>query len=510
MINNPANKKQFWVSVIFVTVIFSVLGYFGILHHEMWLDETHHWLLAKDSSSLSEMIHNARYEGHPMLWNFMLFVLTRISANPFSMQILNLVISTLAVIIFLRYSPFSFLVKISIVFSYFIFYEYTDISRNYALAFLLMVIVCVMYEKRRKYFILFSFALALLAQTHLFAAVIAGGIFFLTLIEVMNVKGEKPMGIIYTGMFLVVLSFVLVIIEAHPPADHFLYDYDSDPYLSFKRIGKAFSVLFKGLFPIPDFTSDHPWNSNLVTGFSKNLAVIPAALAWIVPAILLSRKKAILIFFYSVSIILVAFIYFSPLIVASRHCGFFFLLLITSLWLAHYFPNTIPKENSRSDSFQKLAKKISLPILLAIFIIQTISGIYMYAKDWNRPFSNGEAVAEWIKTNSSPYETVVVSDHSSGPPVCAYLGRRVFYPENDSLGSFCKWNTKPFIISDEALMGRIHRLFLISGDLSLLLVLNHPLPEKYLRNNSPIQQLKRFDNALVKSEDYTIYKIKSE
>src|ERR1051325_1005581 len=116
--NNLMTNKLPWIPVIFLSGIFFLFGYFGVLHHEMWLDETHHWLLAKDSSSIGEMMYNSRYEGHPMLWNFLLFVLTRFSSNPFSMQVLNLMISILAVIIFLRYSPFSVKIKIPAVFSY--------------------------------------------------------------------------------------------------------------------------------------------------------------------------------------------------------------------------------------------------------------------------------------------------------------------------------------------------------------------------------------------------------
>ncbi|HET6991421.1 MAG TPA: hypothetical protein VFJ43_08865, partial [Bacteroidia bacterium] len=278
--------------------------------------------------------------------------------------------------------------------------------------------------------------------------------------------------------------------------------YDHDSFFSFKRIGKGLSVLFKGLFPIPDFTNDHPWNSNLIVNFSKSLAVIPAALAWFIPCILLKRNKGALLFFYFTAICLAFFIYYSPLIVASRHCGFFFLLLIVAMWLVTYYPESGVSENR----FRKFAK----PVFIFILFVQVISGIYLYAVDWSRPFSNGKAVAEWCRKNVSDSEIIVVNDHSAGPPIVAYLGRKVYYAENNSFGSFCKWNTKPFIISQDTLLSRVYRLLDQNKKDGLFLITNRPLSHDLLLRLSEykISPLIEFENALVRSENYSIYSVK--
>jgi hypothetical protein len=498
-----------WKIALAVTVLFAGFGTLGILHHEMWLDETHHWLLSFDNFSLGEMIFNARYEGHPLLWNVLLYVLSHATSDPVSMQVLNLIISAAGVFLLLRYSPFSLVNKILIVCSYFIFYEYTIIARNYALVFLLLVIVCILYKKKQERFLLFSFVLALLAQAHLFSAIISGTVFLLACFEFYKSNNEKKFPRFFIpGMLILLSSLALVVVEVMPPADHFLYAYDTDPLLSYKRIGKGFSVLWKGLFPVPAFGSDHPWNTNFAVTFSKQLALVPIMLAWFIPAVLLIKKKQVLIFFYVTAFSIALFIYFSPIIVSVRHCGIFFLLLLAALWMAEYSLQPEELKNKFSIRFKQLSGRAARPLFIVILTAQVIAGVYMYIIDWNRPFSNGKAVAEWLAENADPLETVVVNDHFTGPPVSAYRGRRVFYAENNAMGSFCKWNTQPFMISQDTLFTRALRLLERENRQTLFLVSDKPLAESSERINARF--IKDFPGALVQAENYWIYELQKK
>ena len=72
----------------------------------MWRDELQAWLLVRDSTNLISLSENLKYEGHPGLWYFILFPLTRFSSNPSSMQILHLLISTSSGYVLFKWSPF--------------------------------------------------------------------------------------------------------------------------------------------------------------------------------------------------------------------------------------------------------------------------------------------------------------------------------------------------------------------------------------------------------------------
>jgi hypothetical protein len=120
-------------------IVFVVLGYIGILHHEIWLDEAHHFVLARDSNTLNELYYNNRYEGHPLIWNFLLWCICNFFPSVFAMQLFHLCIGVCNAAIILWYSPFKLYQKILLCFSYFLFYEYSIISRNYGISLLFIL-----------------------------------------------------------------------------------------------------------------------------------------------------------------------------------------------------------------------------------------------------------------------------------------------------------------------------------------------------------------------------------
>src|SRR5580658_4602091 len=106
--------------VIPASMLFFVVSAIGILHHQIWLDEAQHFLIGRDSNSLSSLYTNMQYDGHVRLWNYLLFFITHyISANPLGMQIFHLAIITLTVYVFLRYAPFDIFTKLLVISGYF-------------------------------------------------------------------------------------------------------------------------------------------------------------------------------------------------------------------------------------------------------------------------------------------------------------------------------------------------------------------------------------------------------
>ncbi len=93
--------KDNWHFLAVIMLVYVVIGLIGITHHEMWPDEIQSWLIASQSASLTELFDNLEYEGHPALWYLILYLPSRIWNNPFSMQILHLVISSGAVFLIL-------------------------------------------------------------------------------------------------------------------------------------------------------------------------------------------------------------------------------------------------------------------------------------------------------------------------------------------------------------------------------------------------------------------------
>ncbi len=99
-------------------------------------------MISRDSSSISQLLANARFEAHPALWYLCLFALSRFTHAPEAMQVLNLLIGAGAVLLLARFSPFTSLQKILFAFGYFPFFEYGAISRDYQLGNLFLFGFC--------------------------------------------------------------------------------------------------------------------------------------------------------------------------------------------------------------------------------------------------------------------------------------------------------------------------------------------------------------------------------
>ncbi len=473
-----------------VTLFHFFIGLIGILNHEIWSDEAHHFLLARDSSTLSELYKNAAYDGHPLLWDSLLFLITSFSSSVIYMQLLNITIMSGTVFLFLKHAPFKKVISVLIVFGYFFIYEYHIIGRNYAISIFFLTLVFIQLNKPVKLHLLIAACLLGLSFTHLYSIIVV-----ITLCVVLAFNSQKTQTK-YIYISLIVASS-LILLTLKVPADHMLFKYDTDPLLSFKRIGKALSIYLKGILPVPDFTSLKVWNSNLIVALSKPFGAVISVILAVTPFVIFKKEKLVLFFFYFSTLLICSFIYFSPFMVSTRHCGFIFVILVFSFWLRKIlYPIAVEKN--------KLYQKIAIVVLS----LQVLSGSYLYITDLRQPFSNSKAVAAYLEKNNLENKEVFLSNLSSGPPVAAYLNKKIIYPETGEKNSFCKWSTWPFILTKTGFEKKLKEQ--VKNDTSVL-VLNTYYLERDLDNSIDglsglkVIKLATFDNAMVTVENYNVY-----
>jgi len=109
-----------------------------ILKHEYWRDEVRSYILAIESPSIWRLISHVYNDGHPALWNAILWGYNWFFHDGIVITLAGLTIGTLATGLFLFRAPFHPLVKIIFIFGALPLYEYTVMSRNYGLAMLLL------------------------------------------------------------------------------------------------------------------------------------------------------------------------------------------------------------------------------------------------------------------------------------------------------------------------------------------------------------------------------------
>lgn len=397
-----------------------LLGLLGLWHHEIWFDEAHTWLMARDSDSWGELFHNARADRQPLLWHCLLYLVKHLSANPLAMQLLHWLVASLAIGLFLHKGPFPLWFKAFFIFGYFILFEYILVARNYSLGMLFLFAFCFSYQKNAPP-VWLGLVLALLANTHPLGLVAAVGLSIWWFFDVKKRSGKR----FFYGQLLAASGFILAILPT-------LWAWQSMPGvvqdrarpLNLETAGKTFLIIWRAFIPIPDVGNYYFWPSNWVADELKAVAVLGSVALLFLPLIFFRKKVKALIFFYFMLFAVMFLCHFFNAY-APRYYGYIFLTFITCLWLTDYF------KHLQSNTFQR-------GILIFLLFCQMTGGIIAYSLDWRRPFSEGLHAARFIREHGLEKE-VIVSEFCFGMTLNAYLNKSLYYPDLRRNASFCEW-----------------------------------------------------------------------
>ncbi len=493
-------------------LVFAVLSFLGALHHEMWFDEMQAWLISKDSHSFSELLTNSKYESHPMIWHTMLFVLSAFTHNPFAVQMLHLSIILATAFLFLRYSPFSVLQNVCILFGYYFFFEYNVISRSYSLTLLFLVLFSALFSSPKNNYLAQTLCLVALANTHLLSFIISIPLFLLLSHDYLRNTGvtNKKTYILFLGLFISGLA--VAVLSILPPSDSLLLNNVKGNIFTSDRFIKAFSFYLKGIYPMPDFSNFHFWNYHFMVSHLKHMGIVLSVLVFIVPFILFFDKPASLFIFYSLTLLIAAGSFLMNLVTGAHYMGYMFMILLVSLWLSktNHISVRIPLFSKWEALLEKIRTGVYKPFLWSILLCQIVSGIGAYCKDNRCTFSKGNEVSAWIQGFGEKHKLIVVNPYNSGPVVSGYLGEPVFYPELNHLGSFCVWNRLALVTPadlavrikscmDSSAEAHVYIVLAFSTDNSKLMNL---LMASLSRDQYTLKEVREFRPAIVEREEY--------
>lgn len=483
------------------------LGIIGITKHELSLDEAHHWLLARDSHSLSELLYHTRYEGHPLLWYTLLALLSLFSKSIFVLQGLHLFIAALAAFLFLKHAPFSWIQKTLIVFSYWFFFEYSLVSRNYSLGWLFLVALCILFTQKKRNDLLIAVVLFLLANSHFFSLICSIPFFLLLIYERNREKAPVLRTLLLALIYLAGLAITAY--QIAPPEDSFI-SANSVPkdfgIVSGQRFGRFFAFFTKSLFCIPDFTVYNFRNTQLLFVHFKPAAYLVSAISLALP-FLCFRKKLSFLIFYSATLGIAASLYILPMNDLHYH-GFCFMLFLACLWLDK-------KYKGQEVAYSTIRiQKIGAFLFWCMLIVQAFSGFTAYSRDYRFPFSEGKNVAAYILADPS-YNRANLIALNAGPPVAAYLDRMIYYPEEDRYSTFCTWNLA-YLRDLNAISNNLKKeLGLMSEEKTFIMIayrsgqsdLLQAAIEKVIPKDFKV---KNFGNSMIRGENYTLLEFENK
>lgn len=512
------NNLKIWLILLFFS-----LGLIGILHHEMWRDELQSWLIAKDSSSMIDLLNNLRYEGHPALWYSCLYLITRFTHNPLAMQIFHLLLATGVIYVFIEFSPFTRSQKILFTFGYFPFYEYSIISRSYSLGILLIFMFCALYPTRDRSYFPLSVILVLLANTHAYGLMLT---LVLAMALVLDGLIEQDIKTIFkTQRWDVIFSLVILCLGILIAISQILIPQDADfnqdaiktkngglfPFLNNKLL-TTILIILRSYIPIPNFFEYRFWNTNVFINDNLILRTCAISITIIILlycAALFIRKPIVLFLYLSGTSVFLVFSY-TKFQGSLRHHGHLFFLLLACLWISSYYIKSEflierLKQNKKIIATFNFADRTKNIYLIGILFAHVIAGLFAFSMDLNYTFSGSKEVANYLSQAGIKDYVLAGSRDYAAAPVAAFLNRQIYYPESNKFGSFIVWRNRK-MHEKVKILDRVDRL--ITENHKAVLMLNYKL--KVTKPDLNISFLFQSKQSIVRDENYYLYLIEKK
>ena len=403
---------------ILITIIYAIITFLFVLHHEIWADEAQVWQIARHIQFFDLFKHLVN-EGHPSLFYLLMMPFAKLGLPIFFMQVFCWLAMVGSVFLLLKHSPFNGFTKFAIITSGGFLYYFPVIARSYSILPILVFLVAILYKKQKEHPILYACTLAAIANTHviMFAFVFILGCFFVYDNLIKEKLTNKP-NLITAG--IVGLSLLAVIIQlCGTEASNGSIDYNLKNIYSscvrvfvqfFSNSVDYFSSMQLSMKVMPDYAT-------IYFGSSIILAILFFILLFL---IFFKNKKIFCLAFLSIGFQLAIYIFaYSNMIYPNRNfCAF--LILIFSYWII--------LENEVFIEKTKLISKKIINTILAIFFLFTIAnGINLGIKDWKYNYSSGKETAEFIKKNIDENAVIIPTLDAFGLTIYAYADKHNFH-----------------------------------------------------------------------------------
>lgn len=186
-------RAEWIVWMLFIGVLL-----FAMYVHEPWFDEIQAWFIAQDAPWKDLLFVLPHYEGHPPFFHLLLAIPARLGlSGTLGLPLVGALFSIASAYLIIFKSPFPRVARLTLPFSYFLFYQYSVIVRPYNILVFLMCLLAVYFPQKDKRPGLFVGLLAALCACHLYGIAIAGGIALAWLWEM---KGPRTWKIYFCNL----------------------------------------------------------------------------------------------------------------------------------------------------------------------------------------------------------------------------------------------------------------------------------------------------------------------
>jgi hypothetical protein len=402
-------------------------------NHELWRDEIHCWSVGRNADGLWDLlIGNRRYDGHPFLWYYVLHLVSLWSRSHVYLHVVTIVLATVSAYLWLRHANLPRVLRLMLLGTYCFFFEYSVISRSYALGVLLAFLFCRLYDPRQLRIFRLFVVLVLLSFTSVYGCILAAGLGAFLLwqsvaqLRTVPLAGRHRRRIYWQWFFgLALLGFALYVHAktSLPPGDAFYSSSSAKrpPLFSTAGFGKQF---WSALFP-SSRRNDGTW---IVAGFvgersiwfRENLLV--PALAVFLLWILALRKVPAAALAFVLGVAAIALFQAHQYAGYLRHWGHFFILAVLALWLY------------AKSVYLKPGRAKTRPILLyglagLSMTVQISTNVGAVKTEIELPFSAAQEMADYLRAHNLAEEPILGSYDHAVSAIAGYLDRKFLWAE---------------------------------------------------------------------------------
>ena len=476
------------------------------VHHEMWRDEIHFWTVARLADGFWDLVTGDRiYDGHPPLWYWYLRVFTWFTQSYVGIHIATVAVAISAAVLLVRFAPFPRYLKVLLLFSYYLGYEHTVLSRNYVLSWLFVCLFCAVYHPFRLRHLLVALAVALLSLSSFYG--LALSMFLLGFLLLRQVKIQlRPtansapnlLAVATTPRFAaalaaIVAAMIFCIFTIEPP--------DPNPFspafvwssINLKAFPEMMYRITSGLFPWRHYSMSDFW-AMFFTFWERDSSwpiYVGAALSLATLLALWPSWRLMLVYFW----VVVGMLCFQQARHEGepRHWGHFFLAFVAASWLLR---TTHPRRRHY----------LSTALLFGMCTVQVQPFVVATAIDTRHTFSGARETAAFIRHAGLLDLPIVGGPDYNVSTVASFLRRPFYAAETEEVNQTVVFHNRRREFSPQELMDRAVQ---VARDRKspVVLITNQWLPDP----PAGFTRTLLFSNQLgtIADETFSVYKLQA-
>ncbi len=401
ILNEEKNKQLYRI----VFAIYCIAVLFGVMNHEPWGDEAQAWLIARDNN-MAGIFNTLPAEGHPPLWYLVLFPFAQLGVPHHIINFLSGGVMIAAVYLLLFKTKMHPLLKLALPFSYFFFYEYSIVGRNYCFYVFFIIAIIALYNQRFEKPWLFALCVVGFYNSHVLVFTFAFGITMLYMVDAIQEKKLKG-NVLYSFLLMCIGGLYLV------------------PYLFMSSMVRFYETKINNHTELAQIA--------ITNGLSVTNSII-FVVVFIASILLLAQKtKPLTLVLCGLvgTLYIVSFRYATSL----RHHGVLFIILFGGYGLADFYKEDAL--NTLKSLKQDLAK-YGVWILAALVLVQLPATFSKYTDDINMLNSDAKETADFLMERADKKEIMIGYQATSVLSILPYMPKsdKFYYAECQRYGSF--------------------------------------------------------------------------